>query len=104
MWDLSPLAEGSIKIDLSQEDHKPGRVGRTDLPTTRGRCGEGRSREDLEPRHLQRLLIAEGSATLLVVDTLSLGMNFSFDPALQLDLLAGLGSSRTIGLLGRESD
>ncbi|HEY43089.1 MAG TPA: DUF4175 domain-containing protein [Anaerolineae bacterium] len=61
-------------------------------------------RNDLERRHLRRLLMVEGSGTLLAVAALSVDVNFGFGSALLLGLLAIVGLSRTIGFLRRESD
>ena len=61
-------------------------------------------REGLERKYLQRLLIIEGSGTLLAVAAVSLTVTFSFGSALLLGLVAVVGLSRTIGFLRRESD
>jgi hypothetical protein len=61
-------------------------------------------REDMEQKHLRRLLIVEGSGALLAVGALNLKVNFSFSSALLLGLIAVVGMSRTIGFLRRESD
>ena len=61
-------------------------------------------RNDLERKHLRRLLVVEGSGTLLAVAALSFDVNFGFGSALLLGLLAVIGLSRTIGFLRRASD
>jgi hypothetical protein len=61
-------------------------------------------RNDLERRHLQRLLIVEGAGIFLAFAGLSSDVSFGFGSALLLGLLAIVGLSRTIGFLRRESD
>jgi hypothetical protein len=61
-------------------------------------------RNDLERRHLRRLLMVEGLGILLTFAALSFNVSFGFGSALLLGLLAMVGLSRTIGFLRRESD
>lgn len=67
-------------------------------------AGKIEHRDDLERKHLIRLLIVGGSSALLAVSVLSIDMNFSFGLTLLLGLLAVVGLSRTIGYLRRESN
>lgn len=59
--------------------------------------------QQLERRHLWRLLIVDGLGFLLAVVGLGLKIKVSFGVALLLVLLAVLGLSRVVGFLRRES-